>query len=140
MRRDKNLKFDILLSMNHIYRELKSLSMNQNFDNQYCVKFATIICCRRNIFTKFCKIFKIHVNRKCESNFDKIEICIMIFCKTNIEFEKMLFVFFCTTTNNKSSNLQLKHVVRTICTIEQTKQLYNRKFEKQLISQLLIEK
>ena len=85
-----------------------------------------------------CKTFKIHVNKKCESNFDKIEICIMIICKTNIEFEKMLFAFLCTTTNNKSNDLQLKHVVRIIRTIEQTKRLYNRKFAKQLILQLLI--
>ena len=57
----------------------------------------------------------------------------MIICKTNIEFEKMLFAFFCTITNNKSNDLQLKHVVWFIRTIEQTKRIYNRKFAKQLI-------
>ena len=62
----------------------------------------------------------------------------LIICKANIEFEKMLFASLCTTTNNKSSDLQLKHVARIIRTIEQTKQLYNEKFAKQLVLQLLI--
>ena len=35
----------------------------------------------------------------------------MITCKTNIEFEKMLFAFFCITTINKSSDLQLKFFI-----------------------------
>ena len=62
----------------------------------------------------------------------------LIICKTNIEFEKMLFAFLCTTTNNKSSDLQLKHVVRFIRTIQQTKRLYNKESAKQLVLQLLI--
>ena len=62
----------------------------------------------------------------------------LIICKTNIEFEKILFAFLCTITNNKSNDLQLKHVARIIRTIEQTKRLYNEKFAKQLVLQLLI--
>ena len=62
----------------------------------------------------------------------------LIICRANIEFEKMLFAFFCTTTNNKSSDLQLKHVVRFIRIIQQTKRLYNREFARQLVLQLLI--
>ena len=40
----------------------------------------------------------------------------MITCKTNIEFEKMLFAFFYTTTSNKSSDLQLKFFILFIRT------------------------
>ena len=46
----------------------------------------------------------------------------MITCKTNIEFEKMLFAFLYTTTNNKSSDLQLKFFIFFIRTF-----VYNEK-------------
>ena len=62
----------------------------------------------------------------------------MIACKTNIELKKNLFAFFCIITNNKSNDLQLKHVVRFIRIIQHAKRLYNEKFAKQLILQLLI--
>ena len=62
----------------------------------------------------------------------------MIACKANIESKKNLFASFCITTNNKSNDLQLKHVARFIRIIEHAKRLYNWKFTKQLVLQLLI--
>ena len=62
----------------------------------------------------------------------------MIACKANIELKKNLFASLCITTSNKSSDLQLKHVARSIRIIEHAKRLYNWKFAKQLILQLLV--
>ena len=62
----------------------------------------------------------------------------MIACKVNNESKEMLFASLCVTTNNKSRNLQLKHVVRSIRTIEYAKRLYNKEFARELTLQLLI--
>ena len=62
----------------------------------------------------------------------------MIICRANIEFEEMLFASLCTTTNSKSSDLQLKHVARSIRTIEQAERLYSKEFARQLVLQLLV--
>ena len=47
----------------------------------------------------------------------------MIICKTNIEFAKMLFAFFCTITKNKSNNLQLKFFIFFIRTFVYNEQI-----------------
>ena len=62
----------------------------------------------------------------------------MIACKTNIESEKMLFASLYITTSNKSSDLQLKHVARSIRTMKYAKRLYSEESARQLILQLLI--
>ena len=53
----------------------------------------------------------------------------MITCKTNIEFEKMLFAFFYTTTNNKSSDLQLKFFIFFIRTFVYSEKIVTRIFD-----------
>ena len=50
----------------------------------------------------------------------------MITCRTNIEFEKMLFAFLYTTTNNKSSDLQLKFFILFIRTFVYNERIVTR--------------
>ena len=52
--------------------------------------------------------------------------------------KKNLFAFFCITTSSKSSDLQLKHVVRLIRIIEHAERLYNEESARQLVLQLLV--
>ena len=53
----------------------------------------------------------------------------MITCKTNIEFEKMLFAFFYITTNNKSNDLQLKFFIFFIRTVVYSEQIMIKIFD-----------
>ena len=62
----------------------------------------------------------------------------MAICRANTGSGGMLFAPLCTTTSNKPSDLQLKHVARFIRTIEQAERLYNKKSAKQLVLQLLV--
>ena len=105
-------------TIKNIYQRLYSKRINRDFEN--------------------CKTFRIQISRKCEPQFDKAKIIIMIACRANTESKKVLFAFLCITTNSKSNDLQLKHVARFIRTIQQTKRLYNWKFARHLVLQLLV--
>ena len=123
-----------IIKIQHIYNIFTTNCNFNNDSNQIILSFQEISMLKKNA----CKIFRIQINKKCESQFDKIKLIIMIACKTNIESEKNLFAFLCITTSNKSNDLQLKHVVRFIRIIQHAKRLYNEKFAKQLLLQLLI--
>ena len=101
------------------------------------VEYQTLDCIIANATRdhQVCKTLKVQINRKCESNFDRIN---MIACKANIESEEMLCAFLCITTSNKSSDLQLKHVARSIRTMKYAKRLYSEESARQLVLQLLV--
>ena len=62
----------------------------------------------------------------------------MIACRANIESKEVLFASLCITTSSKSSDLQLKHVARSIRTMKYAERLYIEESARQLILQLLV--